>query len=492
MAAHSISPPPEPETEQLPFIPPLKLPIMFRLGLFQMALGIMSVLTLGVLNRVAIDELGIPATIAAGAIAMHQFVAPARVWFGQLSDSKPILRTYRTGYIWAGAAVFVTAALIAVQVLWRLGGAAQDPWQWNGDTIAWTGLFGLIFAVYGLALSSSSTPFAALLVDVSDKDQRSRLVGIVWSMLMVGIVIGAISTSILLRQVEAASDISVVQNSINGLFGLVPIVILVLTAIATWGVEKKYSRFYQRSTQADAATGSDDEREDKVTLARALRILTASRQTVLFFSFLIVMTMGLFLQEAVLEPYGGEVFGMSIGESTQLNAFFGMGTLISLGGAGFLIVPRLGKKATVRLGCLLVAACCLTFIAVGFTGDARIFKTSVFMFGLAAGITTTGAISLMLDLTVAETAGTFIGAWGLAQAMSRALATLFGGAVLDIGRAVFGQGEANGLASYGLVFTVQAAAMVVASLVLLRRVNVEEFQTKAETAVSTVLATEVD
>ncbi len=492
MAAHSISTPPESQThDRSPLIPPVKLLIMFRLGLFQMALGIMSVLTLGLLNRVAIDELGIPATIAAGAIAMHQFVAPARVWFGQLSDSKPIFGTYRTGYIWGGAAVFVTMAFVAVQVLWRLGSAVASPWQWSGEAIAWTGLFGLVFAVYGLALSSSSTPFAALLVDVSDKDQRSRLVGIVWSMLMVGIVIGAISTSILLRQVEEASDLSLVQSSISQLFLLVPVVILVLTAIATWGVEKKYSRFYHRSAQSDGA-GGDDEREDKITLGRSLRILTASRQTALFFSFLIVMTMGLFLQEAVLEPYGGEVFGMTIGESTQLNAFFGMGTLISLGGAGFLIVPRLGKKSTVRLGCLLVAVCCLIFIAVGFTGDARLFKGSVFLFGLAAGITTTGAISLMLDLTVAETAGTFIGAWGLAQAMSRALATVFGGAVLDIGRALFGQGEANGLASYGLVFTVQAAAMVIAALVLLRRVNVQEFQTKAETALSTVLATEVD
>ena len=97
MAAHSISPPPDPQS--VPFIPPVKLPIMFRLGLFQMGLGIMSVLTLGVLNRVAIDELGIPATVAAGAIAMHQFIAPARVWFGQLSDSKPLFGTHRTGYV---------------------------------------------------------------------------------------------------------------------------------------------------------------------------------------------------------------------------------------------------------------------------------------------------------------------------------------------------------------------------------------------------------
>jgi len=37
--------------------------------------------------------------------------------------------------------------------------------------------------------------FAALLVDVSDEDNRSKLVGIVWSMLMVGIIVGQLSAA---------------------------------------------------------------------------------------------------------------------------------------------------------------------------------------------------------------------------------------------------------------------------------------------------------
>ncbi|MDR9403098.1 MAG: PucC family protein, partial [Halothece sp. Uz-M2-17] len=102
-------------------LPPVKLITMFRLGLFQMGLGIMSILTLGVLNRVMISELGIPATVAAGTLALHQFVAPARVWFGQLSDAKPIFKLHRSGYVWVGTALFTFAAFLAVQVMWQLG-----------------------------------------------------------------------------------------------------------------------------------------------------------------------------------------------------------------------------------------------------------------------------------------------------------------------------------------------------------------------------------
>ena len=63
---------------------------IFRLGLFNMGLGLMAVLTLAVLNRVMISELDIPATVTAGALAVPQFMAPARVFFGQLSDRKKI------------------------------------------------------------------------------------------------------------------------------------------------------------------------------------------------------------------------------------------------------------------------------------------------------------------------------------------------------------------------------------------------------------------
>jgi len=108
-------------------------------------------------------------------------------------------------------------------------------------------------------------------------------------------------------------------------------------------------------------------------------------------------------------------------------------------------------------------------------------------FGLAAGITTTGALSLMLDLTAAETAGTFIGAWGLAQAIARALATVTGGAVLQAGKALF----TSPLLAYSLVFGLQAVGMLVA-IQLLSRVNVTEFRSNTRQAIANVMEGDLD
>ncbi|PSF39582.1 MFS transporter [Aphanothece hegewaldii CCALA 016] len=452
---------------------------MFRLGLFQMGLGIMSLLTLGVLNRIMIDELKVLPFLAAAAIAMHQFVSPARVLFGQMSDAKPLLGYHRTGYVWLGAALFTTLSFIALQIVWQLGINLQGS-GWSAITYTWVIILGLAFALYGLALSASSTPFAALLVDISDEDNRPQLVGVVWSMLMVGIVVGAIISSKLLKGADSQTlDIAQLQTIINPVFIIMPVLVFGLCLIATSGVEKKYSRYSMRSTLV--------EREDQITLTRALSVLTASRQTGLFFSFLLVLTISLFMQDTVMEPYGGEVFGMTIAQTTQLNAFFGMGTLLGIASTGFLVLPRLGKPKTTKLGCILAAVCIILIIGAGFPASTSLLKSGLLFFGLASGMITAGATSLMLDLTIAETAGTFIGAWGLSQAMARGLATLCGGLVLNLGKMIF---ELPVMA-YGTVFVVQAIGLIIA-VGLLGRVDVKEFRENAQAAISAVMQGDLD
>ncbi|PZO41500.1 MAG: MFS transporter [Pseudanabaena frigida] len=475
---------------------PPKLPLlqMFRIGLFQMGLGIMSLLIAGLLNRLMINELIIPATLAAGFIAMPLFVSPTRVWFGQTSDAKTIFGTHRSGYVWVGAVVFALAAFLTTQVMWQLGRSVHEV-GWNGITYAWAIFLGVMFAIYGMAISFSSTPFAALLVDISDEEERSKLVGIVWSMLMVGIVIGAIAVSKLLPCTGAPpSEVSIyangdrlaqLQKAINSVFTIIPIAVVGLSFLATYGIEQKYSRYKLRVAQNNILNATTS--EENLSLGRALRVLTASKQTGLFFSFLLMMTIGIFMQDAIMEPFGGAVFGMSICATTQLNAAFGTGTLIGLSSSGFLIIPRLGKENSTKLGCYLVAASCALLLISGLIQKTVALQVALALFGFASGITTSGALSLMLDLTAAETAGTFIGAWGLSQAIARGIATLFGGIVLDVGKKIF----SNSTYAYSFVFVCEAAVMIIA-VSLLSRVNVQEFRTDAKQAIAAVFSNEID
>ncbi|ARV60956.1 MFS transporter [Nostocales cyanobacterium HT-58-2] len=462
-------------------MPKVNVLTMFRLGLFQMGLGMMSILTLGVLNRVMIQEIAIPATLVGAVLAIQLFVSPSRVWFGQMSDAKPIWGYHRTAYVWVGAAIFAVAAFLSVQVLWQLNNVVRSAggWVWTTQTIGWTAVLALVFALYGLAICASGTAFAALLVDVSEENNRSKVVGVVWSMLMVGIIVGAIISSSLLKQLTTQASIETLQALVNRLFMVVPAIVFGLGIVATFGVEKKYSQYSTRSTLVN--------REDSITLGNAWRILTASPQTGLFFTFLVVLTLSLFMQDPILEPYAGQVFGMPLAESTKLNIFYGFGILIAYGTAGFFIVPRLGKQRTARLGCILVALCAILLSLSGFSANPALLKLSLLLFGLATGIITTAAITLMLDLTAAETAGTFIGAWGLAQSMARGVAVVAGGSILDVGRKLL----PNLVLAYGLVFALEAAGMFLA-IWFLNRVNVREFQTNAKQAIASILESELD
>ena len=473
MTTRDFPDPPLMPSEQVKSLPKLGLFTMFRLGLFQMGLGMLSLLTLGVLNQVMISELKVPGTIAAGTIAMYQFVAPARIWFGQMSDSKPIRGYHRTGYVWIGMTLQAICLFLAVQVVWKLGASAALGW--TTQTTAWAALLALMFGLYGLCISASSTPFMALLVDITDEDQRSKVVGIVWSMLMVGIVVGAIVGQKMLTGLTPDT----LQPVVNRLFTIFPIAVIGLTFLATFGIEKKYSRYSLRSHLV--------EREDQITLGRAFKVLTASRQTGIFFTFLLVMTISLFLQQPVLEPYAREVFGMTIAESAGLNKYWGYGVLAGMSLGGFLIVPRLGKQRTATLGCLFTSACFVLVIISGATQTQALLKGAVILFGLASGLMTNSAVSLMLDLTAAETAGTFVGAWGLSQALAQASATLAGGAILDLGRRLF----QRPFPAYSLVFACEAVGMILA-VILLARVNVQEFKKSSETAIAAVLETELD
>ncbi|GFE70333.1 hypothetical protein CFPU101_29430 [Chroococcus sp. FPU101] len=188
-----------------------------------------------------------------------------------------------------------------------------------------------------------------------------------------------------------------------------------------------------------------------------------------------------------MEPYGGQVFGMSIAQTTQLNAFFGMGTLLGIASTGFLVLPRLGKPRTTKLGCILAAFCALFIIAAGFAASTSLLKSGLLFFGLASGMITAGATSLMLDLTIAETAGTFIGAWGLSQALARGLSTICGGLVLNFGQILFKEP----VLAYSTVFVAQAIGLIIA-VALLGRVDVKEFKENAQAAISAVMQGDLD
>ena len=462
--------------------------LALRLGLFQACLGALSVLTLGIFNRLLIDEFSVPAALTALALGGQQLVAFSRVWFGQRSDRTRWNGLKRTPFILGGAAVFCSLTWVAGRTVLWLAAASQIG---DSSAVLTRGLLlAVVFVGYGLAISASSTPFAALLVDISTENQRPTLVSIVWSMLMVGIVAGAILLSSFLGSSCVTKELTDVIAGVERLIVVAPLVIFGLVLLAIVGVEPRHGALNsQRDCSNPVDSGKPAETSQELSLGQAWRILRASPQVGYFFGVLSLFTFALFLQEAVLEPYGGAVFGMDVCASTRLNATWGIGTLAGIASTGFLLVPRLGPQRTALVGGLLSAVFVMGMVIAGATSSEPLFKASLLLFGYSAGVSTNASLTLMLGLTSPLMAGTFIGVWGLAQAYARGIATISGGGLLSL----FGSitGGQNSFNAYAGVFITQAVGLLIAGLLLLK-VDTSLFKRDVDQALGVVAAAELD
>ncbi len=431
----------------------------------------------GLLNRVMLSELAFPGLLVGGALAFEQFVSPSRVLFGQISDAHPLGARHRVPYVLIGTALFCLLAVASVPLTFLVGRLLEEGRQ-PGLALGIAAICGL-FALYGLAVSLATTPYLALVIDRTTEQERPRAVGIIWCMLTVGIVVGAVAISLSLRSLDGVDDPAVLQSTLQRFMATVAAVVMLLTVVATWGME------------TPARHGPSDQpsrREDAIGLRQSWALITSSRQVLIFFSFLILFTLGLFLQDPVLESYGAQVFAMPIASTAQLNAFWGIGTLVGLLVGGLWVVPRLGKLASARLGCQLIALSLLLLIVAGFTARVPFLQAVMVLFGLAAGVATNSALCLMLDLTLPQAAGTFVGVWGMAQALSRALGKVLGGGLFDIGRALpLGPGPYG---PFALVLGVEFL-IALAALVMLGHVNVRQFRDDTGRSLSRVMAMEL-
>ena len=149
----------------------LPLGQLLRLSLFQISVGMATVLLLGTLNRVMIVELSVPATVVALMIALPVLVAPFRALLGFRSDThRSALGWKRVPYLWFGS-------------LWQMGGLAIMPFALivlSGDQTlgpAWAGevLAALAFLMTGLGLHMTQTAGLALAADRADgRDAAAR------------------------------------------------------------------------------------------------------------------------------------------------------------------------------------------------------------------------------------------------------------------------------------------------------------------------------
>ncbi len=382
---------------------------LLRLSLFQVSVGMASVMLLGTLNRVMIVELSVAATIVAVMIALPVLIAPFRTLLGFRSDThRSAIGWKRIPYLWFGS-------------LWQMGGLAVMPFALlvlSGDTVhhvpfAGEVLAALAFLMTGLGLHMTQTAGLALATDRANDETRPRVVALLYVMFLVGMGLSSIVIGWLLRDFTPLRLVRVVQGA--------AVVGIVLNMIALWKQEKV--RPMSAEERAAPRPRFRDAWNDLIAGGQAGRLLAV----------VFIGTVGFNMQDVLLEPYGGEILGLSVSATTLLTAVWAVGAL-----AGFALAGRMLAKGSnaMRLAAMGLLSGILAFSVVVFSapmGSPLMFFAGATLIGFGGGLFAVSTLTAAMTMPVKGLAGhgLALGAWGAAQATGAGLAIALGGGLRD-------------------------------------------------------------
>jgi MFS transporter, BCD family, chlorophyll transporter len=414
-----------------------------QLGLIHVAVAMTLVPINSTLNRVMIKELMLTATLVALLASLPYLFSPIQVAIGSFADRHPILGRRRTPYIIAGLLLCVTGVIVSPHVAFLL---AEDWWAGLGFGV-------LAFGAWGMGFNFATVSYLSLASEISGERGRGRTIATMFFMMIVGIIITSI---VLSNLVDPYTPEALISS-----FLYVGIAALVLGMAGLFKLE-------------DRVESDPQSRSEGHSWATMTRAVFANRQAALFFCYLIILLIALLGQDILLEPYGGQAFGMAVRTTTRITSVWGVCVLATLIVAGAL-ERKVEKKAVARWGGVLALIGFVLIAGSGIIPSQSVFWVGVVLLGGGTGLSTVSNLSLMLDMTTPNNVGLFIGAWGMANAISRLLGFTLSGAVRDIITHI----SQSAVTGYVVVFSILAALLLI-SLLMLSRINVSAFQKRAQ------------
>jgi MFS transporter, BCD family, chlorophyll transporter len=390
--------------------PDLSLGRLLRLSLFQVSVGMALVLLVGTLNRVMIVELDVPASLVGLMIALPLIFAPFRALIGFRSDNhRCALGWRRVPFIWRGTLVqFGGFAIMpfALLVLAGKGDSGMLP-LWVGQASA-----ALAFLLVGAGIHTVQTAGLALATDLTPNESHPKVVGLMYVMLLVGMIVSALSFGAALADFTPGRLVQVIQTA--------ALLTIVLNAVAMWKQETR------RPQRGDAARAPDPSfRESWLKFCEGDD--TLQRLTIVGLG-----TMAFAMADVLLEPYGGHVLQMSVSATTKLTALFAIGGLIGFGVASHVLGRGGDPYITARNGALLGLPAFALVMAAAPLQMPGLFLVGNFLIGFGGALFAHGTLTATMNLAPRQQAGLALGAWGAVQATAAGVGMALSGVIRDL------------------------------------------------------------
>ena len=416
--------------------PELPLSRLLRLSLFQVSVGMALTLLIGTLNRVMIVELNVPASLVGVMIALPLLFAPFRALIGFKSDNhRSALGWRRVPFMFRGGMVqFGRLAIMpfALLVLSRQGEAANAP--------AWLGLAagGLAFLLVGAGLHTIQTVGLALATDLAPRGSQPKVVGLMYVMLLFGMIASAFLFGALLADFSHGRLVQVVQGS--------AVATVVLNGVALW---KQEGRSRNGAAPVEAPG-----------FAQTWASFTSGEHVVRRLGAVALGTMAFSMEDVLLEPYGGQVLHLAVGDTTKLTAALAVGGLCGFGIASRVLSRGFDPFRMALIGALVGVPAFAAVILAAPADSAWLFGAGTFFIGFGAGLFGHGTLTATMMGAPKGQAGLALGAWGAAQASAAGLAIALGGILRDTIAAFAPQNALGAAAGYDGVYAIEIALLL--------------------------------
>ena len=386
----------------------VELPLgrLLRLSLFQVSVAMALVLLNGTLNRVMIVELGVPTFVVAIAVSLPLLFAPFRALVGFKSDThRSALGWKRVPYIWFGSLLQFGGLAIMPFALIVLSGDSNGP-AWIGYAGA-----GLAFLLVGIGLHTTQTAGLALATDIAPEESRPRVVAFLYVMLLIGMVASSVIFGWLLSDFSQMRLIQVVQGA--------AVLTMVLNLVALW---KQEVRDPSRTRGPAAnAPGFIESWKRLAATGPWTRVLVSVALGTAAFS----------MQDILLEPYGGEVLHLTVGETTALTGYLACGTLLGFVLASSALTSGFDPFRLAALGVVAGLAAFPAVILSAHVESVQIFRAGTMLIGFGSGLFSVGTLTAAMNMSSGRNNGLALGAWGAVQATAAGTAIALGGIIRD-------------------------------------------------------------
>ena len=424
----------------------------FRLALPKIGVGWMFAILTSNFNQIAIKDLAIPAILITVMIGLHHFLSPFQIVWGRIADQHPIFGYRRTPYMLLGglgaSLVFVALPTVAVMM---------------SNNLPFANMLGfLLLITFGICIAAMGDTHHSLIAEVTTPKTRGGTIAVVWTFTIAS----GIASAIVMKAVMG--DVYDFEK-MQALYSLTPAIVLISSVLGIVGIERRLKGEELHATVAasKAAAPSAD------PIGAALGLLRGNTHVRAFFMFVFLSILGIFLQDAILEVFGRDVFNMTLRETTSFQQVWGGGVLLGMLGIGVIsMIFPLSKKLLASLGGAGTAFGLGMLTLTALTQQRALLNPALMVMGVSTGLFNVGALSMMMEMTVEGSTGLYMGLWGMAQAFGTGMASVISGTLRTV---LIESNLLSAQVGYTAIFGLETVIMIV-SVGILRAVSVDEFK----------------